>query len=153
MSKSKKEKKGKRRKEINSVFDLAPNILYLAGYLEGEAMFTYYYRTKPTGEKAFYPRIMFSTRDKDVADRIASWFGTKPCRLIKNRKVSDSVTWQVCKVGKWASHIMIKVLPYMSKRKSRAIKEVLSNCKLEDYQYHDHWHSPSAAPAILDQDI
>src|SRR6266705_5064871 len=97
-------------------------LAWLAGILEGEGTF---------GTSRNSPSIKLEMCDKDIVQKVAHIFNTK-FFLIKRNKIihptwSDS--YRVAIYGDSAYKWMKLLLPWMGKRRSKKIKQILNKCK------------------------
>lgn len=91
------------------------DLLWLAGYLEGEGSFC-----KGSPSKPRTPIISVTTTDEDVAYRVGALLGTKPWHQ-KPRKQHWKYSWVIHLRGQRAVDLMKDLRPLMGERRKQAI--------------------------------
>ena len=118
------------------------NVLWLAGWLEGEGSFT----TSEVGSKhGKFCQITAGSIDHDTALHATQLLDGKiygpyqyPCRLTKNRKPM----WQVRVAGTLAASWMMILFPFMGTRRQKQIKSCLAGWRALGTTPHSiarHW--------------
>lgn len=106
------------------------DLLWLAGYLEGEGCFLLRARWRgkehPTGGS---PGVIVHAVDEDVIARAAALMRTK-CRRETRPTTTGKAVFCASVGGDPAIALMNKLLPFMGQRRSAKIKEILAACKL-----------------------
>lgn len=99
----------------------APDLYWLAGWLEGEGTFA-----GPAENSPRRLRVASGCTDRDIVARAAALMGTvvSPVRIPSNPKHKPS--WGVLVTGPRAYLLMIQILPLMGERRSRKIEECLN---------------------------
>jgi hypothetical protein len=119
-------------KRFERVLPLNPDLLWLAGLLEGEGCFTV------TGGGRGTPTVKVGMTDKDVVQRVAKLLGTKclgPYGVSKHgRQYKDN--YEASLHGQAALEFMRTVKPLMFLRRRTKIKELLAH----------KWYSYATAP-------
>jgi hypothetical protein len=99
---------------------------WLAGLLEGEGCFIAYKEKNKTCRTRFEVKLKMC--DKDVIEKAQEIVPTRTGRIIisKSKKKNWSDAYAAKWNGKEAEILARRVLPYMGKRRSEKIKEILS---------------------------
>ncbi len=92
-------------------------IVWLAGYLEGEGCF-YKKKDCPT------VMIQVASVDKDIIERVAKILNG-PIRILKPRKESHQIQYCITIASKKAVGVMRTILPFMGQRRKAKIEELL----------------------------
>ena len=104
------------------------DLAWLAGILEGEGSFMI--RKNGVGGKIYlYPTIAVSMTDQDVIDRVAAFFGTSVYEMPKYRRAgyaNPKQQWKATLTGSRAAAMMQALLPWMGRRRSQKIAEILT---------------------------
>lgn len=101
------------------------DILWLAGLLEGEGCFSL------TNLKAIRglgtPKVSLNMSDLDVVEKANELMGAKTIHTKLPRKSHWSTTYEINIYGKPALRIMADILPYMGKRRSARIMDIIDH--------------------------
>jgi len=100
------------------------DLIWLAGYLEGEGSFC-----KGVPSQPRLPRIEFSTTDLDMAKRVSGLFKTTVCGPYRNPK-STKDFYRGMLTGKRAAILMIIMYPYMSQRRQHQMNAAIASLAL-----------------------
>lgn len=100
--------------------------IWLAAYLEGEGCFSWT-KSKSNGKTYHYPLISVGSTDLDVIERAARIIGTASIHCVRLKRVKPF--FRIAVGGKRSVSIMKKILPYMGRRRTAKIMEVI---KLSD---------------------
>lgn len=103
------------------------DVIWLAGYLEGEGCFGAYaaYR-RPRSKR---PMIQVAATDEDVVLKVSALFGQKLYKRKSRSANRKQVFYTMCQ-GDKAVEVMTAILPYMGARRTQKIKEVLEVARL-----------------------
>lgn len=97
--------------------DADPDLVWLAGLLEGEGSFDLHHGR--------YPRVRLAMTDRDIVERAASLMGTS-CRVTL-RAAPYQALWNANVHGEKAASLMRRLLPYMGSRRSGRIAQILGH--------------------------
>jgi hypothetical protein len=101
-------------------------LILAAGILEGEGCFTVGQRSqKAVKNVRKYPRLQLAMSDEDVVRKVAATFRCGSVYPRPPRKEGYLPYWQWVVVCRDAERIMKLLLPFMGKRRSKRIREVL----------------------------
>src|SRR5438132_626153 len=94
------------------------DLLWLAGYLEGEACFQHYHGTLA---------IRVGTTDLDVAQTVKRLFDVKAVTEDRSSRLGKKVVYRVNVYGERARRLMHLVRPLMHKRRAECIDHALAS--------------------------
>lgn len=101
---------------------------WLAGLLDGEGTF-FLINSRVKGKLYKYPHIALRMADEDVVQAAAEMFGTKCMDIGYGRRVDgtkEKRMYVCCVTGSRASYWMRALLPFLGKRRSEKIAEILA---------------------------
>lgn len=104
------------------------DLVWLAGYLEGEGSFM---RGSPSQPNL--PVIQVMATDEDVILRVANMFGTA-CQKIKSRSQKWKQAYSTRLRGKKAVNFMMSLKPLMGKRRQQQIEKALASYNAKSYK-------------------
>ncbi len=107
---------------VNFPLQIQPTTLYwLAGILEGEGSFMAGSPSSPNT-----PKIVITTTDEDIAERVAQIFGVK-CHQVSARREGAKIPYMVSLRSSTAHDFMRALYPLMSQRRQSQIEKALEN--------------------------
>jgi hypothetical protein len=102
------------------------DLAWLAGLLEGEGSFYASGSRAKNGVMYRYPQIKVSMTDRDVIERVAQMFGIKVSVNSREKRREAKQIYSAQINGSRAMELMQQLLPWMGKRRSQKIKELLN---------------------------
>lgn len=100
----------------------------MAGIMEGEGSFRLQ-RNIVNGKLYHYPQLIVRMTDKDVIEKMASFFSTKTHQFENGRRIDGTKGLPIYSTsvnGTRAANFMRALLPFMGERRSAKIEEILA---------------------------